>query len=993
GGAGGGGRPRIPRAAIDQVLDSVSIHAIVGQRVPLKGSGNERMGVCPFHDDKSPSMGVNAAKGIFKCFACGVGGDAIDFVSKYDGVEWLDALREVAQAGGVDVPELHGRTVAELSPEKRAELERTRAEAAKRAAEREKAAEAERLEDEAAARDLFCQCEPDDGSGVAAQYLMGRGIDTSAAWFAGFCADVRQASTLGEKWRDDETGEWRSSEGPGMVALLRDAEGTPVGVQRYHLEASDRGIVKRSTARDVKKTKGTAMGAAVRLFEGDVLEHGRLILAEGIETATAIMAATHGSPAWAVLSTTGLKTFELPRELRGKLHSVVIAADCDKSEAGWKAALRCADRIREQSPATVVRIAMPDGEDAPGLFDERGPKGKGVDWLDVSVSAGAEVVARAMDGALEVRFDDEGSSDEDAGAVGHGGSDAAGGSGGRGVPMGAGGGGDDGGRQFRHDDHAAFARGVLEDMYAPPEDDRVASRWLIAWYGDRWFRRLPGESRWREDDEKRVHAQVWQQLREYEVAKRGKWKPLAPTAQTVRGVMEAMIAECGVFAGQLPAWAPATFDAKGRPAWGRSAHVYDDVAGTIDPRSAVATRSGILDADAWAEGELRVEPLSPLWFSTGTLPHELPLDAMRDAIDEEACLEGVEGVELCAQMCPTWLEFLRDITEPYAGGGAELGDDEKWIMGLQEWFGYLLTYDTRYETIGLMTGPTRSGKGTVQTALRSILGPGQIASSTFQELASRWKPLELVDKPVCIMPDASIGRFTDAIACAERLKNIRGGDPLSIEKHGHGFVGAVVLPTRMMIFVNELPKLPDSAGALAGSMVNWPTAKSFEGKEDRTLKARITAEGAGIMVWALFGLRRLRKRGVFTRCQAGEAVLEELRAMGAPVYHFVNEECFRGKGHGVECQLLWQAYQKWAEEGGHTGMNQSTFGVKLKAAFPGIARERKTMGDSKTRKWVYMGVRPATVGDEGERIVWPVSDGSEPTPMGTVGRDQTALLP
>lgn len=966
---------RVPDSAVAEVLGAVSIEAVVRARgIDLRGAGAEKVGLCPFHDDTHASLGVNGRKGIYKCFSCGAGGDALDFVMEHDRVDFRAALADLAQMGGVDVPELRGGG-GEMTDEQRARLEARRAEAARAHAEREAAEREAREFATAMAVRVFEAAPVDHGGGLAAQYLVGRGVDVASAWTGGFCTDVRGGEGLADGYLTDgpEGGpEWRAMRSDALVALLRDAHGRPVGVQRIYLERRD-GAVRKRAGEKAKLMLGSA--GVCRLTGLDGLEPGeasglwRLVLAEGIETAAAVLAAlrANGVPCgvWAALSTSGLMAFDLPPELVGLPGVVTIAADLDRSGAGERAAIRCAERLLAAHPGVRVRIALPSREieSCMELFDEDGgPAAKSVDWLDVTNMGGASVVADAIVWTPEFRPGSPakvpgGAADE---AAGGGGGDRDGGGAVDGSSPGDG--GPRGRLPFTQHDHLLYARNVLLDLYAPDQADRANSRWMLAWHDDRWYRRLPGESRWREDDERRVHAQVWQQLRSYLIMDRrskgddGKPRPkrLAPTAQMVRGVMEAMIAECAVFAEQLPAWAPPTFDRKGEAVWGRAAHEYDDRHGGIDPRSAIATKSGILDADAFAQGELRVQPLTPCWLSTGTLPHELPYEEIRAAIDDSAADAGIEGDELFAQLCPTWLAFLRDITSPYA----EDEDDDKWIMGLQEWFGYLLTYDTRMETIGLMTGPTRSGKGTVQTALRAILGPGQIASSTFQELASRWKPLELRSKPVCIMPDASIGRHTDAIACAERLKNIRGGDPLSIERHNRGFQDAVVVPTRVFIFVNELPKLPDSAGALAGSMINWPTSKSFEGKEDRTLKARIAAEGAGIMVWALFGLRRLRRLGGFTRCRAGESTLEDLRALGSPVYRFVTEECYVGPGQAVATKVLHQVYTAWASGCGMGALGEDKFGAQLRVACPTVKRVRLTHGDA--RPYVYVGIRPAT---------------------------------
>jgi len=80
------------RGDIERVLGSTDIVRVVRERIELIQKGREWVGLCPFHDDRSPSMFVSPAKQIFKCFACGAGGDALSFVQKYDGVEFLQAL-------------------------------------------------------------------------------------------------------------------------------------------------------------------------------------------------------------------------------------------------------------------------------------------------------------------------------------------------------------------------------------------------------------------------------------------------------------------------------------------------------------------------------------------------------------------------------------------------------------------------------------------------------------------------------------------------------------------------------------------------------------------------------------------------------------------------------------------------------------------------------------------------------------------------------------
>lgn len=87
-----------------QVLGAINIVELIGQTVRLKKVGRNFVGLCPFHQEKSPSFSVNPAKGFFHCFGCKASGNAIDFVMKRDRVEFLDAMRTLGQVAGIEMP-------------------------------------------------------------------------------------------------------------------------------------------------------------------------------------------------------------------------------------------------------------------------------------------------------------------------------------------------------------------------------------------------------------------------------------------------------------------------------------------------------------------------------------------------------------------------------------------------------------------------------------------------------------------------------------------------------------------------------------------------------------------------------------------------------------------------------------------------------------------------------------------------------------------------
>ena len=96
--------PSTLRDIILQVKENADIVMIIGQYVPLKKAGSRYLGLCPFHHDRSPSMNVTPQMGIYKCFACGAGGDVLKFVQEYEKLDFIDALKTVAARAGVPIP-------------------------------------------------------------------------------------------------------------------------------------------------------------------------------------------------------------------------------------------------------------------------------------------------------------------------------------------------------------------------------------------------------------------------------------------------------------------------------------------------------------------------------------------------------------------------------------------------------------------------------------------------------------------------------------------------------------------------------------------------------------------------------------------------------------------------------------------------------------------------------------------------------------------------
>jgi DNA primase len=94
----------IPDSFIEELLGRVDIVEVIERRVPLKKAGREFQARCPFHDEKSPSFTVSPQKQFYHCFGCGAHGSAIGFLMNYEGLEFVDAVEDLARHAGLQVP-------------------------------------------------------------------------------------------------------------------------------------------------------------------------------------------------------------------------------------------------------------------------------------------------------------------------------------------------------------------------------------------------------------------------------------------------------------------------------------------------------------------------------------------------------------------------------------------------------------------------------------------------------------------------------------------------------------------------------------------------------------------------------------------------------------------------------------------------------------------------------------------------------------------------
>jgi len=95
----------LDQTTIDRINDAAQIQDVVSDYVTLRKRGANLTGLCPFHNEKTPSFSVSPAKGIFKCFGCGKGGNSVHFIMEYEQISYYEALKFLAKKYHIEFEE------------------------------------------------------------------------------------------------------------------------------------------------------------------------------------------------------------------------------------------------------------------------------------------------------------------------------------------------------------------------------------------------------------------------------------------------------------------------------------------------------------------------------------------------------------------------------------------------------------------------------------------------------------------------------------------------------------------------------------------------------------------------------------------------------------------------------------------------------------------------------------------------------------------------
>jgi putative DNA primase/helicase len=238
---------------------------------------------------------------------------------------------------------------------------------------------------------------------------------------------------------------------------------------------------------------------------------------------------------------------------------------------------------------------------------------------------------------------------------------------------------------------------------------------------------------------------------------------------------------------------------------------------------------------------------------------------------------------------------------------------------LQEYAGECLTTDTRFELALWLTGPRGSGKSTFEEGLiamngdrATVLGLADIERSRFSLYNLRGKTLAIAsEQPALYIQSSHI------------LNAIISGEILTIERK---FKDPIDLRTHVKIVwaMNELPRVPDAGNGLFRrvKVIKFPAIP--EEQRNPQIKELIKGEGAGILNWALEGLRRLRDRGRFDIPACVKGATEHFQETNDIPAVFVADCCLIGDGLKVRSGLLYEEYKAWCETNGHKAKSSTS---------------------------------------------------------------------
>lgn len=256
------------------------------------------------------------------------------------------------------------------------------------------------------------------------------------------------------------------------------------------------------------------------------------------------------------------------------------------------------------------------------------------------------------------------------------------------------------------------------------------------------------------------------------------------------------------------------------------------------------------------------------------------------------------------------------------------------IAQVQEFCGYCLTRDVRFEKALLLLGPGSDGKSKLMSVIEALVGPDNCAAVSFQDLEDQFHRSSLYGKLLNISTEVGSRAMESAY-----FKAIVSGDPISAAfKHQNAFQ---FRPYCKLVFAgNRMPRILDNSDGPFRRLLPIAFKRQFFDDRDTTLKDKLLSELSDIFQWALVGLHRLWQQGDFTDCDETRQLLMDHRRANNPVLCFVEDACVIGERETVNKKELYKEYKRYADTNGYSIMGKENFFRELYAAVANLKQNR-----------------------------------------------------
>lgn len=344
----------IDRATVDRIMDAANIVDVVSEFVSLRKRGTSYKGLCPFHDDTTPSFSVSPSRGVYKCFACGKAGNAVNFIMEHEQMTYVEALRWLANKYHIEIEE------REMTDEERRQQN-----------ERESMF----IVNEWAAK-YFQRIlhEHEDGRAIGLQYFRSRGFrdDIIERFRLGFCLNQRDAmakQALSEGFKEEfllktglcgkrDNGQYFDRFGGRVIFPWVSVSGKVTAFGGRLLDSRTKGVAQKyvnSPDSDIYHKDHELYG--IYQAKKAIVKEDRVYMVEGYTDVIAMHQC--GIENVVANSGTALSVFQI-KMLRRFTQNITLLYDGD--EAGIHAAMRGTDMLLAEGMNIKV-LLLPDNED------------------------------------------------------------------------------------------------------------------------------------------------------------------------------------------------------------------------------------------------------------------------------------------------------------------------------------------------------------------------------------------------------------------------------------------------------------------------------------------------------------------------------------------------------------------------------------------------------------------------------------------------------